>query len=45
MGYTGAVFNQFFTGVSGLAVITAALAIWIGGPLGAGLVAFRRKDL
>lgn len=45
MGYTGAVFSHFFTGSSGLIVITAALAIWIGGPLTAGLMAFNRKDL
>jgi Cu-processing system permease protein len=45
MGYTGAVFNHFFAGSSGLLVITAALAIWIGGPLTAGLMAFNRKDL
>ena len=45
MGYTGAVFNHFFTGASGLVVITAALSIWIGGPLMAGLMSFNRKDL
>jgi Cu-processing system permease protein len=45
MGYTGAVFNKFFTGSSGLLVIAAALAIWIGGPVTAGLIAFQRKDL
>jgi Cu-processing system permease protein len=45
MGYTGAVFSHFFTGSGGLLVITAALAIWIGGPLTAGLMAFNRKDL
>jgi Cu-processing system permease protein len=44
MGYTGAVFSHFFTGSGGLLVITAALAIWIGGPLTAGLMAFNRKD-
>ena len=45
MGYTGAVFSHFFTGSRGLLVITAALAIWIGGPLTVGLMAFNRKDL
>lgn len=45
MGYTGAVFNQFFTGAAGVMVIAAALSLWIGGPLGAGLAAFNRKDL
>ena len=44
MGYTGAVFNHFFTGSSGLLVIAAALSIWIGAPLAAGVMAFNRKD-
>jgi Cu-processing system permease protein len=45
MGYTGAVFNRFFSGAAGLLVIVAALTLWIGGPLAAGLTAFNRKDL
>jgi Cu-processing system permease protein len=45
MGYTGAVFSHFFSGSSGLLVITATLGIWIAGPLTAGLMAFNRKDL
>jgi Cu-processing system permease protein len=45
MGYTGAVFSHFFSGSAGLAVITAALAFWIGVPLMAGFMAFNRKDL
>jgi Cu-processing system permease protein len=44
MGYTGAVFSQFFSGGSGLLVITAALALWIAGPFTAGFLAFNRKD-
>lgn len=44
MGYTGAVFNRFFSGAVGLAVIAAALTTWIIMPLGAGFVAFKRKD-
>lgn len=45
MGYTGAVFTHFFSGSSGLLVITAALLMWIGGPLAVGALAFDRKDL
>lgn len=45
MGYTGAVFSRFFTGSTGLLAITAALLIWIAGPVTAGLVTFNRKDL
>ena len=44
MGYTGAVFSRFFSGATGLAVITAALITWIGAPALLGLSAFRRKD-
>ena len=44
MGYTGAVFAQFFSGATGLAVIAAALTLWIGGPLAGGFLAFKRKD-
>jgi Cu-processing system permease protein len=44
MGYTGAVFNRFFSGVTGLAVIAAALTTWIGGPFLLGHYTFKRKD-
>jgi Cu-processing system permease protein len=44
MGYTGAVFSRFFSGATGLAVITAALTTWIAGPLALGYIGFRRKD-
>jgi Cu-processing system permease protein len=44
MGYTGAVFNRFFSGGLGLAVIAVTLTAWIGAPLAAGFVAFNRKD-
>lgn len=44
MGYTGAVFNRFFSGVTGLAVIAAALTTWIGVPLLLGQHTFKRKD-
>jgi Cu-processing system permease protein len=44
MGYTGAVFNRFFSGVTGLAVIAAALTTWIGAPFLLGHHTFKRKD-
>jgi len=44
LGYTGVVFNRFFSGAMGLAVITAALTTWIAGPLALGYVGFKRKD-
>ena len=44
MGYTGAVFQKFFSGVVGMTVIGAALMAWITVPLAAGFVSFNRKD-
>lgn len=44
MGYTGAVFKQFFTSVGGIAVATAALLVWAGAPVLFGARLFRRKD-
>ena len=44
MGYTGAVFSRFFSGATGLAVIAAALTLWISVPLAGGFFAFKRKD-
>ena len=44
MGYTGAVFSRFFSGAAGVAVISAALIAWIGGPVFVGLSSFKRKD-
>lgn len=44
MGYTGAVFSRFFSGTAGLLAISAALTLWIGVPLTAGFLSFRRKD-
>ena len=44
MGYTGAVFRQFFGTGAGLAIALAALALWVGAPLTFGLRAFARKD-
>ena len=44
MGYTGAVFQRFFAGATGIAVAGAALAAWIAVPVAIGMRAFRRKD-
>lgn len=44
MGYTGAVFRDFFGDAVGLAVAAAALAGWLAAPLLAGLRRFGRKD-
>ena len=44
MGYTGAVFNRFFSGTVGLAVIAAALTTWISVPLYLGFSAFEKRD-
>jgi Cu-processing system permease protein len=44
MGYTGAVFQRFFAGTSGIALASAALAGWVLIPLALGARLFRRKD-
>lgn len=44
LGYTGAVFRDFFTGFTGAAVAAVALAGWIAAPVVLGLRAFRKKD-
>lgn len=44
LGYTGAVFERFFTGRTGTMVSLAALTLWVTIPLAAGLRLFRRKD-
>ncbi len=44
LGYTGAVFKDFFTGLGGTLVAAAALAGWIAAPIALGLRAFQRKD-
>ncbi len=44
MGYTGAVFEQFFGSLLGLGVSFGALALWLAAPLGLALRAFERKD-
>lgn len=44
MGYTGAVFQQFFGGSTGTLVAVAVLTLWLLVPLYLGLRRFRRKD-
>jgi Cu-processing system permease protein len=43
LGYTGAVFSQFFGGAGAL-VAAGALLAWVAVPVGLGVRAFRRKD-
>ncbi|HET9682898.1 MAG TPA: ABC transporter permease subunit, partial [Gemmatimonadaceae bacterium] len=44
MGYTGAVFRQFFGGALGIAIASTALAFWVTLPVALGLRAFRKRD-
>ncbi len=44
MGYTGAVFREFFGGGAGLAIALGALSLWLAAPIAAGLRVFVRKD-
>lgn len=44
MGYTGAVFQQFFSGARGTAIAASALAFWIVAPVLFGLRMFERRD-
>ena len=44
MGYTGAVFQQFLGGATGLTVALVSLALWVIAPLALGMRMFARKD-
>lgn len=44
MGYTGAVFQHFFSGALGIAAAGGALLIWVAAPIALGARFFRRKD-
>ena len=44
MGYTGAVFKHLFGTTGGVAIVAAALAVWLGVPVLLGARLFRRKD-
>ena len=45
MGYTGAIFNQFFGSNSGIIYSSFIMILWISIPLFIALRKFRRKDL
>ena len=45
MGYTGALYQQFFGSGSGMLFALAMLTLWAGVPLALALRVFRRKDL
>lgn len=44
MGYTGAVFKHLFGTTGGVAIVAAALTVWLGVPVLLGARLFRRKD-
>lgn len=44
MGYTGAVFERFFSGSTGVAVAGTALVLWTAGPMWLALRRFERRD-
>jgi Cu-processing system permease protein len=44
MGYTGAVFRKVFGADTGVALSTAAMAVYTGVPVWLGLRTFRRRD-
>lgn len=44
LGYTGAVFERFFSGARGTWLASAMLVFWIALPLAVGARCFRRKD-
>lgn len=44
MGYTGAAFQQVFTGSPGILIAAAALTFWVAAPVLLGLRAFQKRD-
>ena len=44
LGYTGAVFQQLFSGPRGIAIAATALGFWVVAPVALGLRAFERRD-
>lgn len=44
LGYTGAVFERFFSGARGTWLASAMLAFWVALPIMVGARCFRRKD-
>jgi Cu-processing system permease protein len=45
MGYTGAVFKEFFEGVTGYIFIAAVMLFWIATPIVSAIKIFNNKDL
>jgi Cu-processing system permease protein len=45
MGYTGALYKDFFSGSSGILFTTGIMLLWIAVPLWGALQIFKRKDL
>lgn len=45
MGYTGAVFKNFFQGPAGISLSALSLVLWVALPLGFSARIFKRKDL
>jgi len=45
MGYTGAVFKEFFEGAMGYLFIAVVMLLWIVSPIALALKKFNRKDL
>jgi Cu-processing system permease protein len=44
MGYTGAVFKQFYGSVAGMGLSAGMLVLWLAVPMAVGLIRFHRKD-
>jgi Cu-processing system permease protein len=44
MGYTGAAFQQLFSGGKGIAIASLALAFWVAAPVLLGLRSFKKRD-
>lgn len=45
MGYTGALYQDFFGSISGMLFTTGIMLLWIVVPLYAALRTFKKKDL
>jgi Cu-processing system permease protein len=45
MGYTGAVFNQFFGSSFGIVLAVSVMLIWVALPIAISLHIFKRKNL
>jgi Cu-processing system permease protein len=45
MGYTGAVFKDFFGTTSGIIITTLVLLVWVFLPVWGSMIKFKKKDL